>query len=78
MKRVADIELVCRRYGVPLAACALQFPLGHPSVSAMVPGAVSPEEVQRNVALMSTKIPADLWSELKQEGLLRSDAPVPD
>lgn len=78
MKRVADIELVCRRYGVPLAACALQFPLGHPTISAMVPGAVSPEEARRNVALMSTKIPADLWSELKQEGLLRSDAPVPD
>jgi D-threo-aldose 1-dehydrogenase len=78
MKKVARIEVVCRRYDVPLAACALQFPLGHPSISAMVPGAVTPEEVHRNVLLMSTKIPVDLWSELKHEGLLRSDSPVPD
>ena len=78
IKKVALIEAVCRRYDVPLAACALQFPLGHPSISAVVPGAVTPEEIHRNVALMSTKIPADVWSELKHEGLLRSDAPVPD
>jgi len=44
----------------------------------VLPGAVTPEEIHRNVALMSTKIPADVWSELKHEGLLRSDAPVPD
>src|ERR1700722_1181205 len=78
IKKVARIEAVCRRYDVPLAACALQFPLGHPSISAVVPGAVTPEEILRNVALMNTKIPTDLWSELKQEGLIRSDAPVPD
>jgi D-threo-aldose 1-dehydrogenase len=78
MKKVARIEVVCRRYDVPLAACALQFPFGHASISAMVPGAVAPEEIHRNVVLMSTKIPTDLWSELKHEGLLRSDAPVPD
>ena len=78
IKKVALIEVVCRRYDVLLAACALQFPLGHPSISAVVPGAVTPEEIHRNIVLMSTKIPADLWSELKHEGLLRSDAPVPD
>jgi D-threo-aldose 1-dehydrogenase len=78
IKKVALIEAVCRRYEVPIAACALQFPLGHPSISAVVPGAVTPDEIHRNVALMSTKIPADVWSELKHEGLLRSDAPVPD
>jgi len=26
---------------------------------------------------MSAEIPQDLWSELKAEGLLRSDAPTP-
>jgi D-threo-aldose 1-dehydrogenase len=77
MKKVARIEVVCRRYNVPLASCALQFPLGHRSISAMVPGAVTPEEIRQNVSLMSARIPVDLWSELKHEGLLRSDAPVP-
>lgn len=77
MARVARIEAVCKRHGVPIAAAALQFPLGHPSVAAMVPGAVAPAEVERNLALMATSIPADLWAELKREKLLPEDAQVP-
>lgn len=77
MERVARIEAVCRRHGVPLAAAALQFPLGHPSVAAMVPGAVTPAEVERNIALMAHPIPADLWAELKHEKLLPGHAPTP-
>ncbi len=77
MQRVARIEAVCRRHAVPLAAAALQFPLGHPAVAAMVPGAVTPAEVERNVALMTQPIPAALWAELRQEKLLPADAPAP-
>lgn len=77
MDRVRRIEAVCRRHGAPLAAAAVQFPLGHPAVSSMVPGAVRPEEVDANVRLIETPIPADLWAELKREGLLREDAPTP-
>ena len=33
--------------------------------------------VERNVAAFRHPIPADLWSELKHEGLVRADAPVP-
>ena len=43
----------------------------------MVPGAVRPEEVDANVRLIETPIPADLWAELKREELLREDAPTP-
>ncbi len=77
MQRVARIEAVCRRHAVPLPAAALQFPLGHKSVAAMVPGAVKPAEVERNVALISHPIPADFWAELKHEGLLPAHAPTP-
>jgi D-threo-aldose 1-dehydrogenase len=77
LARVGRIEAVCRRHGVPMAAAALQFPLAHPAVTSVIPGAVSPEQVTRNIALMEAAIPADLWAELKQEGLLRADAPVP-
>ena len=59
------------------SAAAVQFPLAHPAVSAMVPGAVRPEEVDANVRLIETPIPADVWAELKREGLLREDAPTP-
>jgi D-threo-aldose 1-dehydrogenase len=61
---------------VPLAAAALQFPLGHPAVASVIPGALLPEHVARNVAAFRHAIPADFWAELKHEGLLRPDAPV--
>jgi D-threo-aldose 1-dehydrogenase len=77
LDRVARIEAVCERHGVPLAAAALQFPLGHPSVASVIPGARSAAHVERNATAFRHPIPADLWAELKAEGLLREDAPVP-
>jgi len=77
LDKTRRIEAVCRRHGVPLAAAALQFPLGHPAVAAIIPGAVHPAEVEQNLAHLRTPIPADLWAELKAESLLHPDAPVP-
>jgi D-threo-aldose 1-dehydrogenase len=77
MERVARIEAVCARHQVPLASAALQFPLGHPNVATLIPGARSPEEIEQNRALFEVDIPAALWSELKAEKLLRADAPSP-
>ena len=74
---VGRVQAICERHGVPLAAAALQFPLGHPSVAAVIPGARSAAHVQRNLEVFRQAIPADLWAELKHEGLLRQDAPVP-
>jgi D-threo-aldose 1-dehydrogenase len=34
--------------------------------------------VNSNVRLLNTKIPPALWSDLKSEGLVRHDAPVPE
>jgi D-threo-aldose 1-dehydrogenase len=77
MARVATIEEIARRHAVPLQAAALQFPLGHPAVAAVVPGAISAREVEQNIALMQHIIPKDFWAELKQRDLLPADAPVP-
>jgi D-threo-aldose 1-dehydrogenase len=76
-EKVARMQAVCARHGVPLAAAALQFPLGHPSVASVIPGALDGDQVARNVATFRTTIPAALWDELKHERLLRADAPVP-
>ena len=75
--KVKQIEMVCARYNVPLAAAAIQFPLGHPAISSIIPGAVKPSEVKQNISLMSIDIPSSLWEELKQEGLLHQEAPTP-
>jgi D-threo-aldose 1-dehydrogenase len=80
LDRVRRIEAICARHGVPLGACALQFPLGHPAVASVVFGAKSAAEVKRNVGWFETDIPADLWRDLARAGLLAPDArlPLPD
>jgi D-threo-aldose 1-dehydrogenase len=77
LERVKRIESVCKRHEVPLAAAAIQFPLGHPRVASIIPGAVSPAEVERNAGYMELPIPQELWNELKAEKLLAAEAPVP-
>lgn len=77
LARVAAIEAVCARHGVPLRHAALQFPLGHPAVASLVMGAVSPAEVADQIAELAQPVPAALWAELKAEGLLAADVPVP-
>jgi D-threo-aldose 1-dehydrogenase len=77
LAKVAKMEAVCKRHNVPLAAAALQFPLGHPIVASVIPGAISTKQVEQNMAAFRHPIPADLWAELKHENLIRKDAPVP-
>ena len=68
---------VCERHGTTLPAAALAFPLAHPAVVSVCVGARSAAQIRRNAALYREAIAPDLWSELKAEGLLREDAPVP-
>ena len=77
LQRVRAMAAVCARHGVDLATAAVQFPLAHPLVAAAIPGAARPEYVTGNVQRLQDPVPADLWAELKAEGLLRPDAPVP-
>jgi D-threo-aldose 1-dehydrogenase len=78
VEKAQKIEAVCKRHGVELGAAAMQFPLFHPALCAVIPGALSIAEVKQNVGRMSAKIPADLWSELKREKLLDPAAPTPN
>jgi D-threo-aldose 1-dehydrogenase len=75
--RVRRLEATCERHGVPLAAAAVQFPLAHPQVASVIPGLGSPRRVQRTLELYRTNIPEAFWHELKNEGLIRKDAPIP-
>lgn len=77
LARVAKIETVCRAHGVLLRDAAQRFPLAHPAVSCLVLGAVKPDEVASQLASFAKPIPAALWADLKNEGLLARDCPVP-
>jgi D-threo-aldose 1-dehydrogenase len=75
--KVRGIEAVCKAHGVPLPAAALQFPLAHPAVVSIIPGAARASEVTANIASLGLPIPAAFWSDLKDRNLLEKDAPVP-
>ncbi len=77
LDRVLAIETVCKAHGVKLAEAALRFPLSHPAIVSVIPGAQKPTEVRRNAEMLQTKIPSGLWRDLKAQGLLRPDAPTP-
>jgi D-threo-aldose 1-dehydrogenase len=67
----------CERHGTSLPAAALAFPLAHPAVVSVCVGARSPEQIERNVDLYRSGVPTTVWDELKEQGLLRPDGPVP-
>jgi len=77
VERVKRIQAVCDAHDVPLPAAALQFPLAHPAVCAVIPGPRTAAEFNQNLPLFTRKLPAGLWSDLRTAGLLHSDAPVP-
>ena len=77
VEKARALKRVCDRHGVDMRAAALQFPLAHPAVAAVIPGAATPDQVVQNVDLIRTEIPAGMWSEMKAEGLIPADAPTP-
>ena len=60
-----------------LPAAALQFPLAAPEVASVIFGAVTPAEVEANVAHFATGIPFGFWSDLRGEGLIPEGIPLP-
>ena len=75
--RANAIRAVCDRHAVPLIAAALQFPLAHPAVSAVLPGPRNIQEMEENSDLLHYPIPPALWADLRNAKLLRPDAPTP-
>ena len=78
LHRALKLQEVCARHDVPLAAAAVQFPTGHPAVGAVLIGARSASEIEEDVRLFSWPIAPALWSELREEGLIAADAPLPE
>ena len=55
----------------------LQFVVAHPAIPSFIAGTRTVEQLRQNLAWFSHPIPADFWADLKRQGLLREDAPVP-
>ena len=78
IERAQRMAAICEAQGTSLAAAALQFPLAHPAVATVIPGARTPAEAGENASRMAAPVPAAVWAALKSEGLLLAEAPTPD
>jgi D-threo-aldose 1-dehydrogenase len=77
LETARGLQMVAARHRVSLKAAASQFVLAHPAVTTIIPGTRVPDRVDENLAVHNERIPADFWAELKDEKLIRQDAPVP-
>jgi D-threo-aldose 1-dehydrogenase len=75
--RANRLRAVCDRHGVPLRAAAIQFPLGHPAVQTVLVGCRSLTELQDAILMFEVDISPELWIDMKTQGLLPQEVPVP-
>lgn len=73
IERTRQVAAICSRYGVPLAAAALQFSLRDPRITATIAGMTRPERIAETAALARRHIPAECWAELDQVPFDRHD-----
>lgn len=76
LARAAEMKIFFTERGVELAQAALQFPLRHAAISAILVGCRSKAEVHDNVAFFDEKISNEIWKEfdthfLADQGLFR-------
>jgi D-threo-aldose 1-dehydrogenase len=64
LSRAQAMNDICREYGVPLAAAALQFSLRDPRIVSTIVGMTHPERIRQTLDLAATPIPDELWERL--------------
>ncbi len=77
IERARKLAAACERHGVPLPAAALQFGWGHPAVVSVLNGPRSQAQLEANLQYAELPIPAACWEQLRSEGLLAKDVPLP-
>ena len=70
-QKAQKIRRLCESHGVDPRAAALQYPLKHRAVAAVIPGVWAVDEVTTNLELFGTAIPDALWRDLAAAGLAR-------
>ncbi len=76
LEKVRNIELACAEFDVSLRAAAMQFPLAHDLVTSVIPGANSTVQVRQNIEALTRPIPDAFWLSLKEQGLIKTEAPI--
>lgn len=66
LARARELAALCAASGVELPAAALQFPLRHPAVGAVVVGGSTPAQIRQNLRRAAAPIPATFWTQLER------------
>jgi D-threo-aldose 1-dehydrogenase len=74
--RALQIEAICERYEIPLAAAALQFSLRDPRISVTIVGMSRPERIEETLKLAVIDIPDAVWDEIRALGPPQSVDPL--
>lgn len=77
LARAEAMAEVCLRHDVALKAAAIQFPFANGAVTSVLVGARTRDELEECLRLARTPLPAALWDELQECGLLDASVPVP-
>ncbi|MFE6411852.1 aldo/keto reductase [Streptomyces sp. NPDC057837] len=75
--RALRLKSVADRHGTTLRAVALAFCAAHPAVASVLVGARSAHEVRDCAHQFAARVPDAVWQDLRAEGLLPAEAPVP-
>ncbi|MCP2327691.1 D-threo-aldose 1-dehydrogenase [Hamadaea flava] len=62
LNRALRLKRLAEEHGVPLRAAAVQFPLRHPAIAAVLVGLRSPEEVDDAADMIEAAVPDELWA----------------
>ena len=68
VERATAMQEVCRQFGIPLAAAALQFSMRDPRVASTIVGLSRPERIGQTLELAAEPIPEELWERLDRLG----------
>ncbi len=75
--KVTEVKNIAQSHNVSVKAVALQFVLANPAVVSVIPGASKPERIIEDHAALKEIVPDDVWSELREGGLVDHEAPLP-
>lgn len=77
LEKTRRIKALTDKHGTTLIRAALNFPLGHEAITAIIPGFSNAAEFADNMAGYRKAIPEALWNDLRAEGLIHQHAPAP-
>ena len=77
VEKVKKIAVIADKHKIPIPAAALQFPLANKLVASVIPGPRNADELEQILDWFEVPIAEDFWTDLKVEGLIEAQSPVP-